>query len=49
VTSRRDVGVPAEVSALVEQIYRRARGQYGGNGGEMLPVKLLEDFTETRL
>ena len=35
------VGVPAELSALVEQIYRRARAQYGDLGGEMLPMKLL--------
>jgi 3-hydroxyisobutyrate dehydrogenase len=45
----RDVGVPVEVSALVEQIYRRARAQYGDQGGEMLPVKLLEDVTGTQL
>jgi len=45
----RQTGVPAEVSALVEQIYRRARAQYGDNGGEMLPIKLLEDLTSTRL
>ncbi len=45
----RQVGVPAEVSALVEQIYRRARAQYGDNGGEMLPIKLLEDLTATPL
>jgi 3-hydroxyisobutyrate dehydrogenase len=42
-------GVPAEVSALVEQIYRRARAQYGDLGGEMLPIKLLEDLTGTPL
>jgi 3-hydroxyisobutyrate dehydrogenase len=42
-------GVPAEVSALVEQIYRRARAQYGDAGGEMLPIKLLEDVTRTPL
>jgi 3-hydroxyisobutyrate dehydrogenase len=41
----RDTGVPAEVSAVVEQIYRRARAQYGDHGGEMLPMKLLEDLT----
>jgi len=41
----RATGVPAEVSALVEQIYRRARAQYGDYGGEMLPMKLLEDLT----
>jgi 3-hydroxyisobutyrate dehydrogenase len=45
----RTVGVPAEVSALVEQIYRRARAQYGDLGGEMLPIKLLEDLTGTPL
>jgi 3-hydroxyisobutyrate dehydrogenase len=45
----RQAGVPAEVSALVEQIYRRARAQYGDDGGEMLPVKLLEDLTATPL
>jgi len=45
----RQTGVPAEVSALVEQIYRRARAQYGDAGGEMLPIKLLEDITSTPL
>ena len=43
------VGVPVEVSAVVEQIYRRARAQYGDNGGEMLPVKLYEDLTRNQL
>jgi 3-hydroxyisobutyrate dehydrogenase len=43
------VGVPVEVSAVVEQIYRRARAQYGDDGGEMLPVKLYEDLTRTQL
>jgi 3-hydroxyisobutyrate dehydrogenase len=33
----------------VEQIYGRATAQYGDSGGEMLPVKLLEDLTGTRL
>jgi 3-hydroxyisobutyrate dehydrogenase len=45
----RQTGVPAEVSALVEQIYRRARAQYGDDGAEMLPIKLLEDLTSTSL
>ncbi len=45
----RQTGVPAEVSALVEQIYRRAKAQYGDDGGEMLPIKLLEDITSTPL
>ena len=45
----RAAGVPAEVSALVEQIYRRARAQSGDAGGEMLPIKLIEDLTGTPL
>ncbi|MBV9381408.1 MAG: NAD(P)-dependent oxidoreductase [Streptosporangiaceae bacterium] len=45
----RNAGVPAEMSALVEQVYRRARAQYGDEGGEMLPVRLLEDLTGTEL
>lgn len=43
----RQTGVPVEVSAVVEQIYRRARAQYGDQGGQMLPMKLLEDLTKT--
>ena len=42
-------GVPAELSALVEQVYRRARAQYGDAGGEMLLIKLYEDLTGTPL
>ena len=45
----RETGVPAEVGAVVEQIYRRARAQYGDAGGEMLPIRLLEDLTGTPL
>jgi 3-hydroxyisobutyrate dehydrogenase len=45
----RDVGVPVELSAVVEQVYRRARAQYGDAGGEMLPIRLLEDLTGTLL
>lgn len=41
----RSVGVPAELSSLVEQIYRRARAQYGDRAGEMTPMKLYEDLT----
>jgi len=43
------VGVPVELSAVVEQVYRRARAQYGDAGGEMLPIKLYEDLTGTPL
>ncbi|MCU1408885.1 MAG: NAD(P)-dependent oxidoreductase [Microbacteriaceae bacterium] len=40
----RSVGVPAELSSLVEQIYRRARASYGDGAGEMTPFKLYEDL-----
>lgn len=40
----RAVGVPAELSALVEQVYRRAKAAYGDRAGEMTPVKLYEDL-----
>ena len=45
----RQTGVPAEMSAMVEQIYRRARAQYGDQGGQLLPMKLIEDLTPTPL
>ncbi|GHJ37128.1 3-hydroxyisobutyrate dehydrogenase [Streptomyces sp. TS71-3] len=38
----RDVGMSTELSALVEQIYRRAKAQYGDQAGEMTPVRLYE-------
>lgn len=40
----RDAGVPVELSALVEQIYRRAKTTYGDLAGEMIPVRLYEDL-----
>jgi 3-hydroxyisobutyrate dehydrogenase len=45
----RDVGVPAELAALVEQIHRRARVAYGDDAGEMSAIRLYEDLTGTRL
>lgn len=45
----RDVRVPAELSALVEQVFRRARRAYGDLAGEMAPVKLWEDLLGTPL
>ena len=39
----RSVGVPVELSSLVEQLYRRAKALYGDKAGEMTPVKLYED------
>jgi 3-hydroxyisobutyrate dehydrogenase len=41
--------VPLDVGAAVDQVYRRARARYGDNGGEMMPIKLLEDLTATQL
>ncbi|MFD4232480.1 NAD(P)-dependent oxidoreductase [Streptomyces sp. NPDC058545] len=38
----RDLGVSTELSALVEQIYRRAKSQHGEMAGEMTPVRLYE-------
>lgn len=40
----RDIGVSTELSALVEQIYRRAKARYGDLSGEMIPVKLYEEL-----
>lgn len=40
----RSVGVPVELSSLVEQIFRRAKSQYGDKAGEMTPMKLYEDL-----
>nr|WTB36467.1 hypothetical protein OG781_34860 [Streptomyces sp. NBC_00830] len=38
----RDLGVSTELSALVEQIYRRAKSQHGELAGEMTPVRPYE-------
>jgi 3-hydroxyisobutyrate dehydrogenase len=40
----RAVGVPVELSSLVEQVYRRARASYGDGAGEMTPFQLYEDL-----
>jgi 3-hydroxyisobutyrate dehydrogenase len=39
----RDVGVPVELSALVEQIHRRASATYGDTAGEISAMRLYED------
>lgn len=39
----RAFGVPLELGAMVEQIFRRARAQYGGDAWSTQAVKLLED------
>jgi 3-hydroxyisobutyrate dehydrogenase len=40
----RDVGVPVELTALVEQIHRRARAAYGDDAGEISAIRLYEDL-----
>ncbi|HEY2321013.1 MAG TPA: NAD(P)-dependent oxidoreductase [Solirubrobacteraceae bacterium] len=45
----RDVGVPVELSPLVEQIHRRARAAYGDEAGEMSAVRLYEDLAGVEL
>ncbi|OAN33692.1 NAD(P)-dependent oxidoreductase [Microbacterium sp. H83] len=40
----RSVGMPVELSSLVEQIFRRARARYGDRAGEMTPVRLYEEM-----
>ena len=45
----RDVGVPVELSAVVEQIHRRARSVYGDDAGEMSAVRLYEDLAGLEL
>jgi 3-hydroxyisobutyrate dehydrogenase len=45
----REVGVPVELSALVEQIHRRARAVYGDEAGEISAVRLYEDLAGIRL
>jgi 3-hydroxyisobutyrate dehydrogenase len=45
----REVGVPAELSALVEQIHRRARAVYGDDAGEISAVRLYEDVAGVSL
>lgn len=39
----RSAGVPAELSAVVEQLFTRARAVFGDDAGEMTPVRLYEE------
>ncbi|MEO5966363.1 MAG: NAD(P)-dependent oxidoreductase [Candidatus Limnocylindrales bacterium] len=45
----RDVGVPLELSALVEQLHRRARGLYGDRAGELSSVRMVEEAAGIKL
>lgn len=45
----RDVGMPAELSATVDQVYRRALATYGPTAGEMTPIRLYEAIAGLQL
>jgi len=45
----REFGVPLELGGMTEQIFRRARAQYGGDAQSTQVVKLLEDALHTDL
>ena len=45
----RELGVPLELSALVEQLYRRARALYGDRAGELSTVRMVEDAAGIKL
>jgi 3-hydroxyisobutyrate dehydrogenase len=45
----RDVGVPVELAALVEQVHRRVRVLYGDSAGELSVMRLFEDLAGVRL
>lgn len=45
----REVGMPVELTALVEQIHRRARAVYGDDAGEISAIRLYEDLAGVKL
>ena len=45
----RAAGVPAELSAVVEQLFMRARATFGDDAGEMTPVRLYEEIAGVTL
>jgi 3-hydroxyisobutyrate dehydrogenase len=45
----REVGVPVELSALVEQIHRRARARFGDQAGEISAIRLYEEVAGVEL
>jgi len=45
----RELGVPLELGGLTEQIFERARVEYGGGAWSTQVVKLLEDALHTDL
>src|SRR5204863_8322981 len=45
----RELAVPLELTAVVEQAFVRARREYGGSASSTMVVKLLEDALQTEL
>jgi 3-hydroxyisobutyrate dehydrogenase len=45
----RDVGVPVELAALVEQLHRRVRALFGDSAGEMSVLRLYEELAGVQL
>jgi 3-hydroxyisobutyrate dehydrogenase len=45
----REVGMPVELTALVEQIHRRARARFGDDAGEISAVRLYEELAGVQL
>jgi 3-hydroxyisobutyrate dehydrogenase len=45
----REVGVPLELAALVEQLHRRARALYGDKAGELSSVRMVEEAAGIKL
>ncbi|WP_104177431.1 hypothetical protein [Cryobacterium sp. Y50] len=43
------MGVPAELSSLVEQLYHRTRAQYGDGAGQVSLARLYEDLSGINL
>ncbi len=45
----RDTGLPVELTALVEQMHRRARVRFGDHAGEMSAIRLYEELAGIEL
>lgn len=45
----RELGIPMELAALVEQLHRRARAMYGDQAGELSIVRLAEEAAGIKL
>jgi 3-hydroxyisobutyrate dehydrogenase len=45
----RELGVPLELAAVVEQLHRRARALYGDKAGELSSVRMAEDAAGLKL